>query len=150
MDRLTVDPSYGRLLGFLATTYEMQSEFFETDFLPTLLGLGAWDDRSWTSRIALEKHLAELEAATVMQDARPYRGRPRSLHVELTPVLLGVHRALHAKVLIGVYDEAVRLDRISHHRVDGDVRRLSAISPVNRPPRDNCRAMAKRPVQILN
>ena len=63
MDRLTPDPSLGRLLGILTTTYEMQPEFFETDFLPTLLGLGAWDDRSWTSRIALEKHLADLEAA---------------------------------------------------------------------------------------
>lgn len=57
MDRLAPDPALGRLLGILATTYEMQPEFFETDFLPTLLGLGAWDDRSWTSRIALEKHL---------------------------------------------------------------------------------------------
>ena len=79
MDRLAPDPLHGRLLGILATTYEMQPEFFETDFLPTLLGLGAWDDRNWTSRIALEKHLAELEAATVLLDAHPYRGRPRSL-----------------------------------------------------------------------
>jgi hypothetical protein len=109
MDRLAPDPLHGRLLGILATTYEMQPEFFETDFLPTLLGLGAWDDRNWTSRIALEKHLAELEAATVLLDARPYRGRPRSLRVEVQPVPLKSGRILHAKVMLSVHEKAVRL-----------------------------------------
>jgi len=109
MDRLAPDPLHGRLLGILATTYEMQPEFFETDFLPTLLGLGAWDDRNWTSRIALEKHLAELEAATVLLDAHPYRGRPRSLRVEIQPVPLKTGRILHAKVMLSVHEEAIRL-----------------------------------------
>ena len=109
MDRLAPDPSLGRLLGLFATTYEMQPEFFETDFLPTLLGLGAWDDRSWSSRIALEKQLSELDAAAVLFDTRPYRGRPRSLRVEAKPVSIGAGRILHAKIVIGIYDEAVRL-----------------------------------------
>ena len=103
------DPSLGRLLGIFATTYAMQPEFLETDFLPTLLGLGAWDDRNWSSRIALERHLAQLEAASVLVDARPYRGRPRSLQVEVVPVPLIAGRSLHAKVLVGVFEEAVRL-----------------------------------------
>ena len=72
MDRILPIPAMGRLLGVVATSYEMQPEFLETDFLPTLLGLGAWDDRNWSSRIALERHLAELDAATVLVDARPY------------------------------------------------------------------------------
>ena len=109
MDRLTPEPALGRLLGMVATTYEMQPEFFETDFLPTLLGLGAWDDRNWTSRIALERYLAELEAASVLVDARPYRGRPRSLRVEVQPVYLPAGRILHAKILVNVYEEAIRL-----------------------------------------
>jgi len=109
MDRLPPDPSLGRLIGILATSYEFQPEFFETDFLPTLLGLGAWDDRSWTSRIALEKHLAGLEVASVLVDARPYRGRPRSLRVEILPVFLEAGRVLHAKILAAVYENAVRL-----------------------------------------
>ena len=108
-DRLTPDATCGRLLGILATTYEMQREFVETDFLPSMLGLGAWDDRKWASRIALEKNLSELEAATILLDARPYRGRPRSLHIEVVPVPLEAGRILHAKVLIGVYEEAVKL-----------------------------------------
>lgn len=109
MDRLSAEPALGRLLGIIATTYEMQPEFFETDFLPTLFGLGAWDDRSWTSRIALEKQLAELETVSVYMDAHPYRGRPRSLRVELMPTALRAGRSLHAKVLFAVYDQAVRL-----------------------------------------
>lgn len=109
VDRLIPDPAHGHLLGFFATTYEMQSEFFETDFLPTMLGLGAWDDRNWTSRIALEKNLAELEAATMLLDARPYRRRPRSLRVEVVPVALEAVRILHAKILLGVYEKSVKL-----------------------------------------
>lgn len=109
INQLSADPSLGRLMGILATTYEMQPEFFETDFLPTVLGLGAWDDRNWTSRIALEKHLAELDSASVFMDARPYRGRPRSLRVEIRPVPLTNGRLLHTKVLLNVYENAVRL-----------------------------------------
>ena len=109
MDRLIPDPSVGRLLGLFATTYEMQSEFFETDFLPTLFGLGAWDDRSWSSRIGLEKHLAELEAAVVLVDARPYRGRPRSLRVEMQPVSLEPGRIQHSKIVLAVHEHAIRL-----------------------------------------
>lgn len=109
VDRLIPDPSHGRLLGILATTYEMQPEFFETDFLPTVLGLGAWDDRNWISRIAMEKNLAELEAATILLDARPYRGRPRSLRVEVVPVALEAARILHVKILLAVYENSVKL-----------------------------------------
>jgi len=55
------------------------------DFLPSVFGLGAWDDRSWATRIALEKNLAQLEAAVILTDARRYRGRPRSLRLEVQP-----------------------------------------------------------------
>jgi hypothetical protein len=109
MDRLLHDPTFGRLLGIFATTYEMQPEFVETDFLPTILELGAWDDRNWSSRIALERSLAGLECASILMDARPYRGRPRSLQVEVIPASLTRGRKLHAKVLVGVFERAVRL-----------------------------------------
>ena len=63
MDHLRAQPSFGRLLGFAATTFEMQVDFFETDFLPTLFGLGAWDDRNWSSRIALLQKIGRRVAA---------------------------------------------------------------------------------------
>tara|TARA_R110002072_G_scaffold289831_1_gene457062 strand:- start:4403 stop:6526 length:2124 start_codon:yes stop_codon:yes gene_type:complete len=109
IDHLQAGPECGRLLGFVGTSYEFDSEFFETDFLPSLLGLGAWDDRNWSSRIALERRLAELESASLLVDCGPYRKRPRSLRVELTPVVAGRGRILHAKVLLAVHEDMVRL-----------------------------------------
>lgn len=109
MDRLAPVPQAGPLIGFLATTYEMQAEFFETDFLPAVLGLGAWNDRNWTSRIALEKELATAEAASILLDATCYRERPRSLRVEVLPCALEAGRALHAKVALFVHESEVAL-----------------------------------------
>lgn len=99
----------GLLLGFLATSYEFDSDFFETDFLPNVLNLGVWDDRNWASRIALEKALAELSAACVIMDASCYRARPRSLRVEFVPAVRPGSGALHAKVLLLRYENEVRL-----------------------------------------
>lgn len=109
IDRLFPERDYGPLIGVLATSYEFKPEFFETDFLPTLLGLGAWDDRNWTTRVALEKSLAQLEGAAVFMDARCYQGRPRSLRVDITPIALNAGAAFHAKVLLLVHRDAVRL-----------------------------------------
>lgn len=109
VDRLVADPLDGRLLGFVSTTYEMSPEFVETDFIPTLLGIGAWDDRAWSSRIAMEKRLAELEGAAILTAAEPYRGRPRSLRLEIKPVLRRGAGSLHAKCFVAVYEDSVRL-----------------------------------------
>lgn len=109
LDRVAFQKDHGPLLGLLATSYEFAAEFFETDFLPTVLGLGAWDDRAWTSRIALERALAGLQSATVLLDARCYRARPRSLRVETIPVSRPGQGILHAKVLLLVHERAVRL-----------------------------------------
>lgn len=123
IDRLLPAPEYGPLLGILATTYEFKPEFFETDFLPTVLGLGAWDDRNWTSRVAVEKALAELEGAVVFADARRYQGRPRSLRVDVMAVALPAGAALHAKILLLVHRDAVRFHVASANLTDEGYRR---------------------------
>ncbi len=109
IDRLVPDPRWGPMHGLLATTYELRPDFLEMDFLPSVFGLGAWDDRSWATRIALEKRLFELDAAVIFTEARRYRGRPRSLRVELRPVVSPRGSAFHAKVTILLFDRAVRL-----------------------------------------
>ncbi|MBW1706312.1 MAG: hypothetical protein JRJ86_14265 [Deltaproteobacteria bacterium] len=109
LDKLNSPPEFGPLMGLLATTFEMQPEFFETDFLPAVLNLGAWDDRSWTSRIEIERKLACMKSATVIMDASRYRNRPRSLRVNIVPVSLGGGRALHSKIVLLVFEKAVRL-----------------------------------------
>lgn len=109
IDKLLSPPHFGPLIGLLATSYEMQPEFFETDFLPSVLGIGAWDDRSWTSRIEIEKKLAYMDSATVFIDASRYRNRPRSLRVKIVPVLMSGGKALHSKIVMLVYENAVRV-----------------------------------------
>jgi hypothetical protein len=105
-----------------------------------MLGLGAWDDRNWTSRIALEKHLAELEAASVLIDARTYRGRPRSLRVEVEPVFLETGRILHAKILLAVYEDAVRFTFGSANLTEPGYRRNREIAAA-------LTASAKHPIE---
>jgi phosphatidylserine/phosphatidylglycerophosphate/cardiolipin synthase-like enzyme len=95
--------------GLLTTTYELQPDFLEMDFLPSVFGLGAWDDRSWTTRIALEKRLCELEAAVIITEARRYHGRPRSLRLAVQPAVSPRGSALHAKVTLLLFDRGVRL-----------------------------------------
>jgi phosphatidylserine/phosphatidylglycerophosphate/cardiolipin synthase-like enzyme len=109
IDRLVPDRIWGPMHGLLATTYELRPDFLEMDFLPSIFGLGAWDDRSWATRIALEKRLFELDAAVIFTEARRYRGRPRSLRLEVRPVVCPRGSALHAKVTLLLYDRAVRL-----------------------------------------
>ena len=110
IDQVTPDVGgHGAITGVLATSYDLNAEFFETDFLPSLLGLGAWNDRAWTTRIAMEKHLALMESMVVYMQSDRYQGRPRSLRVSLIPYVGTGARVLHAKVVLVVYERAVRL-----------------------------------------
>jgi hypothetical protein len=108
-DRLSPVEELGAYEGFWATTYDLNTEFFEIDFLPALLGLGSWDDRHWTTRIALERQLAHMSSAAVLMDFTRYPGRPRSLRVDLLPGRGIQNNALHAKVLLIVQEQGVRL-----------------------------------------
>jgi hypothetical protein len=101
--------SHGNVMGMLATTFELDPTFFDSDYLPTFLGLGAWEDTSWSNRITMQRALAQTEATVVMMDARRFRGRPRSLHIEHLPLVGPAGMKLHAKVLLVVQERAVRL-----------------------------------------
>ena len=109
IDKLVSRPEWGPMRGLLTTTYELQPDFLEMDFLPSVFGLGSWDDRSWTTRIALEKRLCELDAAVIITEARRYHGRPRSLRIAIQPAVSPRGSALHAKVTLLLFDRAVRL-----------------------------------------
>ncbi|MBF0290629.1 MAG: hypothetical protein HQK86_00575 [Nitrospinae bacterium] len=106
LDRLRLDNSYGRLEGIVSVTYELDAAFIETDFLPTILGLGAWDDTSVSHRVELEKRLSELGNVTLMCDPAGYHSRPRSLRISVHP-WKGVK--LHSKVVLILAEKAVVL-----------------------------------------
>lgn len=109
MDWVRPDSNHGDVEGMLATTFELDPSFFESDFLPTFLGLGAWDDSSWANRVAMQRALARTDAAAVMMDARRFQGRPRSLHIEFTPAVGVAGAKLHAKMLLVAQERAIRL-----------------------------------------
>ncbi len=110
IDKLVPDPTrWGTMRGLFSSTYELSPDFLEMDFLPSVFGLGAWDDRSWATRIEIEKHLSQLDTAVILTDARRYRGRPRSLRLEVQPVVTPHGSALHAKVTLVLFERAVRL-----------------------------------------
>lgn len=100
--------AHGNVIGMLATTFELDPTFFDSDYLPTFLGLGPWEDTSWANRVAMQRALAQTEATVVMMDARRFRGRPRSLHIEHVPLVGPAGIKLHAKVLLVVQERAVR------------------------------------------
>jgi hypothetical protein len=94
--------------GLLATTYDLNPDFLELDFLPAVFGLSARSP--WANRITLEKRLSELtQRAVIFTEARRYRGRPRSLQLELIPAISPRGSTLHAKVTLLVFERAVRL-----------------------------------------
>ncbi len=97
------------ILGLVATTYNLQTDFFDVDFLPALLGLGSWDDRGWTTRIAIERRLQMMDSATVVLEPGQYKGRPRSLRVEVLPLAGRGRQKLHAKVLVVLRERMVQL-----------------------------------------
>jgi len=108
VSHLVNDPLDGDVHALLATTYDFNPDFFETDFLPSLLGLKLASDRTWAGRIAMERKLALMESATILAQANRYNGRPRSLRVELLPVRLEGRR-LHAKIVLVVFEKSVKM-----------------------------------------
>lgn len=146
MDLLPGDNRWGELLGVLATTFEFDPHFFETDYLPALLRLGSWDDTGWVSRIALEKGLSSLEGVWVAMDHRRYRGRPRSLQVEVRPAVGAQGTTLHAKVSVFVYERVIRIQVASANLTEPGYRqnREVAISLVASPDTPEEVALAKQ------
>jgi len=123
IDRLVPDPTWGQIQGLFGTTYELDPDFLDMDFLPSVFGLGAWDDRTWSTRVALQKQLLEVAPAAILTEARRYRGRPRSLPLQVRPAVSPRGSALHAKVTLLLFDHAVRLMVGSANLTDWGYRR---------------------------
>ena len=54
IDALDAGRDLGPATAVLATTFDLNPDFFETDFLPSLLGIPAAEDRRWRTRVQLE------------------------------------------------------------------------------------------------
>jgi hypothetical protein len=91
----------------LATTHNLQADFFDSDFLCTALSISQADFAGHSGQLALQRKLAGLDYCGVLCEARAYEQRP-SLRTVIHPVTLR-SASLHAKLVVVEYDHAVRL-----------------------------------------
>src|SRR5437588_8491299 len=97
IDAVRPSEADGPLVSFVCSTYGLsldQPNFFEQDFLPTVLGLGGARDRGNAVPVALERKLQEVTCKGLVVDAHALAevGRP-SLQID---VLQAGHRTNHA------------------------------------------------------
>jgi hypothetical protein len=108
LDRLRPDTSRtGRVRRLLATTHNLQADFFDADFLCTALSIAQADFAGHSEQIALQRKLAGLDYSGVLCEARAYEQRP-SLRTVVHPVTVR-GACLHAKLVVIEYDHAVRV-----------------------------------------
>jgi hypothetical protein len=90
----------GPLRSAILSTYGLsldQPNFFEHDFLPTLLGLGGVRDRGYVAPVALERKLAESYCALICDAHALAEGARPSLRVDVVPIARPRH---HAKLVL--------------------------------------------------
>ena len=109
LDAVRPTEADGPLQSVVLATYGLsleQPNFFEHDFLPTLLGLGGVRDRGYIAPVTLERKLADTYCALLCDaHALAEGGRP-SLRIDVIPVARPRH---HAKVLCIHRKRLVRL-----------------------------------------
>ena len=108
IDRFQLDVKRtGQVRRILATTHNLDADFFEHDLLPTVLRVPNIEDHSFKARMELARRISHCELVAVAMEASAYRGRP-SLRTAVRPVSLHGQR-LHAKLLVVEYEFGVRL-----------------------------------------
>lgn len=99
----------GPLVSLVCSTYGLsldQPNFFEQDFLPTVLGLGGVRDRGYAVPVAMERKLKETYSALIADaHALADGGRP-SLQIDVLPV---GHQTNHAKIVLIHRKRLIRL-----------------------------------------
>ena len=109
IDHMVGAAELGHPRALLATTFDLSPEFVDIDFLPSILRLPSFDNRRVRSRVLLEGQLAEMSSVAMLMEARRFQGRPRSMRVDVRPARKSGAGVLHAKVVLVVHDDAVRL-----------------------------------------
>ncbi len=97
----------GPLVSVVLATYGLsleQPNFFEQDFLPTLLGIGGVRDRGYAAPVNLERKLAQAYCALICDAHALAEGARPSLRIDVVPVARPRHHAklvlIHRKRLI--------------------------------------------------
>lgn len=100
LDAIRPTESDGPLRSAILATYGLsldQPNFFEHDFLPTLLGLGGVRDRGYVAPLTLERKLAETYCALICDAHALAEGARPSLRIDVIPIARPRH---HAKIVL--------------------------------------------------
>ncbi len=165
VDRLRPDTSRtGRVRRVLATTHNLQADFFDSDFLCTALSISQADFAGHSGQLALQRKLAGLDYCGVLCEARAYQQRP-SLRTVVHPVSVR-GACLHAKLVVVEYDHAVRVllgsanltqqgyrenrevcgEALAHH---DEPKKAAEIAAILRAARDTLGAFSERAAEFL-
>jgi len=109
LDAVRAVEADGPLTSVVLATYGLsleQPNFFEHDFLPTLLGIGGTRDRGYAAPVNLERKLAEIYCALICDAHALSSGARPSLRVDVIPVSRPRH---HAKVVLIHRKRLIRL-----------------------------------------
>ena len=109
LDAIRPAEADGRLCSAVLSTYGLsldQPNFFEHDFLPTLLGLGGVRDRGYAAPVALERKLADAYCALICDAHALAEGMRPSLRVDVIPIARPRH---HAKIVLIHRQRLVRI-----------------------------------------
>lgn len=120
----------GPLVSLICSTYGLsldQPNFFEQDFLPTVLGLGGLRDRGYAVPVALERRLKDVYSALVADSHALAEGGRPSLQIDVLPV---GHRINHAKVVLIHRKRLIRLVIASANLTHEGYRRQREVAAV--------------------
>jgi hypothetical protein len=120
----------GALRSVVLSTYGLaldQPNFFEHDFLPTLLGLGGVRDRGYVAPVTLERKLAEVYCALVCDAHALADGVRPSLRVDVIPIARPRH---HAKIVLIHRHRLVRVIVSSANLTHGGYRSQREVAAV--------------------
>lgn len=130
IDAIRPKDADGPLISLICSTYGLsldQPNFFEQDFLPTVLGLGGVRDRGYATPVAMERKLKDIYAALVTDAHALVGGGRPSLQIDILPI---GHRTNHAKVVLIHRKRLVRLIITSANLTHEGYRRQREIATI--------------------
>lgn len=108
LDAWIPPPKAGSPVGCLATSFTFSSTFFEEECLGRFVALQSDASEGPVYLLEREEELSKLMAAVAIVDGRHCRGQ-RNLRWDLLPARMSNGRAMHAKVSLLVWTDAVRV-----------------------------------------
>lgn len=105
MDLFSPTPEAGTPISFVAATYELETDFFMTDLLPSMLSLGTRRDDLLTSPHIIDQALRDCAVHILLDRSQYADARGVSSRVDL---MISSTRVQHSKVYLIYWENLIR------------------------------------------